>query len=119
MQGGSLLDDASSHAEGGLRSPDLAVQPVAVGDASGPSTTRAGRTARRQMGNGNYAWIQHFLFHLAPDGRAGFVMANGALTTMTERRGQRSARASSAPTWWTASGSFQPRPRRHSFIFHQ
>jgi type I restriction enzyme M protein len=31
--------------------------------------------------NANYAWIQHFLHHLAPDGRAGFVMANGSLTT--------------------------------------
>ncbi len=32
-------------------------------------------------GNGNYAWIQHYLFHLAPRGRAGFVMANGALSS--------------------------------------
>lgn len=30
--------------------------------------------------NGNYAWIQHFIFHLAPEGKAGFVMANGALS---------------------------------------
>jgi type I restriction enzyme M protein len=34
-------------------------------------------------GNANYAWIQHFLSHLAPNGRAGFVMANGSLTTMS------------------------------------
>jgi len=27
--------------------------------------------------------MQHFLHHLAPKGRAGFVMANGSLTTMT------------------------------------
>ena len=32
-------------------------------------------------GNANYAWIQHFLFHLAPHGKAGFVLAKGALTT--------------------------------------
>jgi type I restriction enzyme M protein len=31
-------------------------------------------------GNGNYAWIQHYLYHLAPNGKAGFVMANGALS---------------------------------------
>jgi type I restriction enzyme M protein len=30
-------------------------------------------------GNGNYAWMQIFLNHLAPGGRAGFVLANGAL----------------------------------------
>lgn len=30
--------------------------------------------------NANFAWIQHFLYHLAPDGYAGFVLANGALS---------------------------------------
>ncbi|MDE3069620.1 MAG: N-6 DNA methylase [Acidobacteriota bacterium] len=39
-------------------------------------------------GNANYAWIQHFLAQLAPDGRAGFVMANGSLTTMTSGGGK-------------------------------
>ncbi len=33
------------------------------------------------VGNANYAWIQHFVFHLAPHGKAGFVLAKGALTT--------------------------------------
>ena len=32
-------------------------------------------------GNANYAWIQHFIFHLNPTGKAGFVLAKGALTT--------------------------------------
>lgn len=31
--------------------------------------------------NANYAWIQHFLYHLNENGIAGFVLANGALTT--------------------------------------
>lgn len=31
-------------------------------------------------GNGNYAWIQHYIYHLAPKGKAGYVMANGALS---------------------------------------
>lgn len=34
-----------------------------------------------RTGNANYAWIQHFLFHLAPGGTAGFVMAKGALSS--------------------------------------
>lgn len=38
-------------------------------------------------GNANYAWIQDFASHLAPDGRAGFVLANGSLTTMTSGEG--------------------------------
>lgn len=32
-------------------------------------------------GNANYAWIQHFLYHLAPKGLAGFVLSKGSLTT--------------------------------------
>ena len=31
--------------------------------------------------NANYAWIQHFLYHLAPKGMAGFVLAKGALSS--------------------------------------
>jgi type I restriction enzyme M protein len=30
--------------------------------------------------NGNFAWIQHYIYHLAPDGKAGYVMATGALS---------------------------------------
>jgi type I restriction enzyme M protein len=32
--------------------------------------------------NANYAWILHFLHHLAPNGYAGFVLANGALSNV-------------------------------------
>jgi len=39
-------------------------------------------------GNANYAWIQHFLFHLAPTGMAGFVLSKGALTTNTIGEGE-------------------------------
>jgi len=30
--------------------------------------------------NANYMWIQHFIHHLAPNGRTGFVMSNGSLS---------------------------------------
>jgi len=39
-------------------------------------------------GNANYAWIQHFLFHLSPSGVAGFVLAKGALTSKTSGEGE-------------------------------
>ena len=32
-------------------------------------------------GNANYAWVQHFIHHLAPDGVAGFVLANGSMSS--------------------------------------
>ena len=38
--------------------------------------------------NANYAWIQHFIHHLAPAGRAGFVMANGSLTSNQSGEGK-------------------------------
>src|SRR5664280_1985494 len=31
--------------------------------------------------NANFAWVQHFVHHLAPNGRAGFVLANMALSS--------------------------------------
>ncbi len=33
------------------------------------------------VSNANYAWIQHFLYHLSPKGTAGFVMAKGSLSS--------------------------------------
>jgi type I restriction enzyme M protein len=38
--------------------------------------------------NANYAWILHFLYHLAPNGLAGFVLAKGSLTTKTNNEGE-------------------------------
>lgn len=33
-------------------------------------------------GNANFAWIQHMIHHLAPNGKIGLVLANGALTSI-------------------------------------
>lgn len=33
------------------------------------------------VGNANFAWVQHFVHHLSPTGIAGFVLANGSLTS--------------------------------------
>ena len=39
-------------------------------------------------GNANFAWVQHFLHHLAPRGRAGFVLANGSMSSSQSGEGQ-------------------------------
>ena len=39
-------------------------------------------------GNANYAWIQHMIRHLAPNGKFGMVLANGALSTQTGGEGE-------------------------------
>jgi len=38
--------------------------------------------------NANYAWIQHFIHHLSPNGITGFVMANGSMSTNTTSEGE-------------------------------
>lgn len=39
-------------------------------------------------GNANYAWLQHMVYHLAPNGSAGIVLANGSLSTNTSNEGE-------------------------------
>lgn len=38
-------------------------------------------------GNANYAWLEHIVYHLAPNGVAGVVLANGALSSNTSNEG--------------------------------
>ena len=39
-------------------------------------------------GNANYAWIQHFVHHLSPTGTAGFVLANGSMSSQSSGEGE-------------------------------
>lgn len=39
-------------------------------------------------GNANYAWLQHMAYHLAPNGTAGIVLANGSLSSHTSNEGE-------------------------------
>jgi type I restriction enzyme M protein len=39
-------------------------------------------------GNANYAWVQHFIHHLAPNGLAGFVLANGSMSSNQSGEGE-------------------------------
>ncbi|KXV80086.1 DNA methyltransferase, partial [Acetobacter malorum] len=39
-------------------------------------------------GNANYAWLQHILWHLAPDGTAGVVLANGSMSSNQNSEGE-------------------------------
>lgn len=40
------------------------------------------------VGNANFAWVAHFLYHLAPTGAAGFVLSNGSLSSNTGGEGE-------------------------------
>jgi len=39
-------------------------------------------------GNANFAWVQHFIDHLSPTGTAGFVLANGSMSTSQSGEGE-------------------------------
>ena len=39
------------------------------------------------VGNANFAWVEHFVYHLSPTGVAGFVLANGSMSSNTSGEG--------------------------------
>lgn len=84
--GGSLLDDA--HAT--LKADFVIANPPFNQKKWGAAVVKEDSRWKWGVppnGNANYAWIQHFAAHLAPDGRAGFVLANGSLTSTTSGEG--------------------------------
>ena len=85
-EAGSLLDDAfpSLKADFVMANPPFNQKEWSTPAILDDSRWRHGTPPES---NANYAWIQHFLHHLAPDGRAGFVMANGSLTTAQSGEG--------------------------------
>ena len=40
------------------------------------------------VGNANFAWVQHFIHHLSPNGTAGFVLANGSMSSNSSGEGE-------------------------------
>jgi type I restriction enzyme M protein len=40
------------------------------------------------VGNANFAWVQHFIHHLSPNGIAGFVLANGSMSSNQAGEGE-------------------------------
>jgi len=40
------------------------------------------------VGNANFAWVEHMIHHLSPNGIAGFVLANGSMSSNTGGEGE-------------------------------
>ncbi|MGJ0149570.1 N-6 DNA methylase [Campylobacter lari] len=80
---GSFLNDAHKDLKADFI---IANPPFNDSDWSGEQLEQDGRWKYGvpPASNANYAWIQHFLYHLSPNGGvAGFVLAKGALTSNT------------------------------------
>ncbi len=43
---------------------------------------------RPPSGNANFAWLQHMLYHLAPNGSMGLLLANGSMSSNTRNEGK-------------------------------
>ena len=91
--GGQIAQGDSFHND---RHPDLkadyilANPPFNVSDWGGE---RLGEDKRWQYGipprgNANFAWVQHMVHHLAPNGIAGFVLANGSMSNSQSNEGE-------------------------------
>ncbi len=83
---GSFLNDAHPDLKADFI---LANPPFNVSDWSGDLLRSDGRWKYGvpPAGNANFAWMQHFLYHLGPTGRAGVVLSKGALTSKTGGEG--------------------------------
>lgn len=83
---GSFLNDAHKDLKADFI---IANPPFNVSDWSGELLRNDGRWkfGTPPAGNANYAWIQHFLYHLSPSGSAGFVLAKGSLTSKSSGEG--------------------------------
>ena len=84
---GSFLNDAHKDLKADFV---IANPPFNDSDWSGDLLRKDGRWKYGvpPTGNANYAWIQHFLYHLSPSGQTGFVLAKGALTSKTSGEGE-------------------------------
>jgi len=68
----------------------LANPPFNISDWGGSSLTDDVRWkyGTPPEGNANYAWLQHMVYHMAPNGVAGIVLANGSLSSNTSNEGE-------------------------------
>lgn len=79
---GSFLNDAHKDLKADYI---IANPPFNVSDWSGDLLKEDARWSLGvpPTGNANFAWMQHFLYHMSPKGQAGVVLAKGALTSKT------------------------------------
>jgi len=83
---GSFLNDAHKDLKADFI---IANPPFNVSDWSGELLRGDARWqfGTPPAGNANFAWLQHFIYHLSPTGKAGVVLAKGALTSKTSGEG--------------------------------
>lgn len=84
---GSFLNDAHKDLKADYI---IANPPFNVSDWGGDLMRTDGRWqyGTPPVGNANFAWLQHFIYHLSPNGQTGVVLSKGALTSKTSGEGE-------------------------------
>ncbi len=90
---GQIAHDDSFHND---RHPDLKADYILANPPFNVSDWRGGLLKGDKRwkygvpppGNANFAWVQHMIHHLAPTGLAGFVLANGSMSSNTSGEGE-------------------------------
>ncbi|WP_407481061.1 N-6 DNA methylase [Acinetobacter baumannii] len=84
---GSFLNDAHKDLKADyiIANPPFNVSDWSVEQLVGDARWQYGTPP---AGNANFAWMQHFLYHMSPKGQAGVVLAKGALTSKTSGEGE-------------------------------
>lgn len=84
---GSFLNDAHKDLKADFI---IANPPFNVSDWSGDLLRNDGRWqyGAPPTGNANFGWVQHFMYHLSPDGIAGFVLSKGSMTSKSGGEGE-------------------------------
>lgn len=83
---GSFLNDAHKDLKADYI---IANPPFNVSDWGGELLRNDGRWqyGTPPTGNANFGWLQHFIYHLSPNGQAGVVLSKGALTSKSGGEG--------------------------------
>jgi hypothetical protein len=83
---GSFLNDAHKDVKADYI---IANPPFNVSDWGGELLRNDGRWGygAPPVGNANFGWMQHFIYHLSPTGQAGVVLSKGALTSKSSGEG--------------------------------
>ncbi len=84
---GSFLNDAHKDLKADFI---IANPPFNVSDWSGDLLRNDGRWqyGTPPTGNANFGWVQHFMYHLSPNGVAGFVLSKGSMTSKSGGEGE-------------------------------
>ncbi len=88
LSGGILSEMTNSRTSGPTSFWLIRLSTIAIGVENSLQDDSRWKFGIPPKGNANFAWVQHFIQHLSPTGIAGFVLANGSMSSDTSNEGE-------------------------------